>query len=57
MDKSCEQQRIPNLASKHIALWECIRNLTQNNDSSFYAFIRNDLRTVGLDFEKPLVVV
>lgn len=47
-----ELKGVPNLTNNHIALWECIRNRTQENDSCTKAIIRDDLRAMGLDVDK-----
>jgi len=52
IDKYPELKGIPNLTNNHIALWECIRNRTQENDSCSKAIIRNDLCAMGLDVDK-----
>lgn len=45
-------KNIPNLTNNHIALWKCIRNRTQENETCSKAVIRDDLRTIGFDVDK-----
>lgn len=52
VNKYPELKGIPNLTNNHIALWECIRNRTQENEVCTKAHIRNDLRAIGLDVDK-----
>ena len=52
IDKYLELKGEPNLTSNHIALWKCIRDWTQKNDSCSKAIIREDLHAMGLDVNK-----
>lgn len=52
VNKYPELKDIPNLTNNHIALWECIRNRTQENGTCSKAVIRDDLRAMGLDVDK-----
>lgn len=49
IDKYSELKGILNLTNNHIALRECIRNRTQDNESCSKKIIRDDLRLMGLD--------
>ena len=52
IDKYPELKGISNLTNNHIALWECIRNRTQDNESCTKAMIRDDMRLKGFDVDK-----